>query len=109
MMTDLTDRLISELRARKLPSCPEVLEANVLRRIRVAQAESHATIWAWPGLQFSTARPVLAAVALVMITSAAMSIAAASASAERITDQAAARRAFDFDVIRSTDFLTFDR
>lgn len=108
MKDHIFEELLQVERDRPLPVCPANLEANVLRRIRLAANEDEVSVLDWmlgllpqKGVEFS----VLTLAVLLTATSTMM---IASNSALAADSQNLASNALDFGVFKETPFFNLE-
>ena len=101
------DDLISEVKERDLPPCPEGVEANVLRRVRLHRAEGGPS----GRIRFLPPRTALAmtALALVIFTSSVVTLVSSSAYAENLRKREETNRVLDLRFVKATTLITFER
>ena len=101
------DDLIREVKGRDLPPCPEGVEANVLRRVRLHRAAGGLSGW----FHFLPPRTVLAmaALALVIFTSSVVTLVSSSAHAENLRKREETNHVLDLRFVKATTLITFER
>ncbi|MDP0497680.1 MAG: hypothetical protein Q7Q73_15870 [Verrucomicrobiota bacterium JB024] len=103
------DQALTQIRNEPLPRCPTVVETNVLRRIR-QEKEAQSPVWlAWPASILSAPAALAAVIALFAIVSAVITATSATAYASHNERQIAATRALDFDFVKQTELVKFER
>ena len=107
MKEDL-DNIIGTLSDQTVPKCPDSLEANVLRRVRIEKAATREeSILGWVSGLIPNTGFALSAIALVVAVSATATAASTLAMAsDRKTEL---NRALGFDTITMTQVVTFER
>lgn len=103
------DDLLREVKGGDLPPCPEGVEANVLRRVRLHRAEGGLSGW----FHFLPPRTVLAmaalALALVIFTSSVVTLVSSSAHTENLRKREETNRVLDLRFVKATTLITFER
>jgi hypothetical protein len=102
-MPDSLDRSISQIQSRSRPTCPAALEANVLRRIRLKEAQQTTPFLTWLCGLLPRPGVMVSALAFAMIVSVLVSFTTARAlAADR---QIELQRSFGFEPIKQADIL----
>lgn len=103
------EQVLEQIRNEPLPPCPAAVEPQVMRWIREGK-QPQTPIWlAWPATVLSAPAALAAAIALFAIVSAAITATSASAYASHNERQVAASRALDFDFVKQTELVKFER
>lgn len=102
------DQLIGVLKNKTQPACSPSLESKVLRRLRQEEPEPENGLSDWLGILLGRSGFVATMLAVVVVTSASVTVAASSANAAGINRQAESARALDFGSITNTNLLSFD-
>jgi hypothetical protein len=103
MKSFMTDPLIDLVKNRILPSCPNTLEANVLRRIRLAKVPVSTTVGFFSfGTVFSVS------VVAVLLTSS-ITLGLSTVQNQRANQRQLAMEALDFDVFNEVNLQSAHR
>ena len=105
MKEDNIERGLQALRGKKFPSCPGNLEANVLRRVRLAQQEESADVFSWIAGQVAKTGFVATSMAMVVVASCMVTFASAKIHADGDIRKAELSRAFGFDIMEPTELV----
>lgn len=103
------DDTIRALSSKNLPTSPSNLEANVLRRIRLAQADADDDLWSWISALVPKTSFVVSALALVIVTSSLVTAVSTSAYTVGVERRLEASRALDFDFVQATELVSLDK
>jgi hypothetical protein len=100
------DTLLEAVKEKPLPNCPGALEANVLRRVRLARTQEAVVGW-WTLLL----RPGMVAGALAMgsVSSLVLTIVVSSAQISPELRQRQAVSALDFGVLQAQSVFDLER
>lgn len=102
------DQLIGVLKDKTRPACSASLESNVLRRLRLAEPDSDNGLSDWLGLLVGRSGFVATMLAVVVVTSASVTVVSSSANAGGVDRQAESARALDFESITNPNLLSFE-
>lgn len=102
---DMVGRLADE----SPPSCPGNLEANVLRRIRLAEDNSPRDVWDWLGELMPQTGFMASVLTVAVLISSMATFLTTSAYAKKIEQQQLISHALDFNIIKDTHLVSFDR
>ncbi|MGZ0655845.1 hypothetical protein ACWPKO_10640 [Coraliomargarita sp. W4R53] len=102
------DQLIGVLKNRTQPACSASLESNVLRRLRLEEPDSENGLSDWLALLLGRSGFVATMLAVAVVTSASVTVAASSANAVGLDRQAESARALDFGSITNPNLLSFE-
>lgn len=99
---------LKALRGSALPQPPVSIEANVLRRVRLARSDNESA-WSWLDSLVPKTGFVATAMALVIVTSSMVTFASASAYTAETKRKSEINRALGFDVMVTTELVALDR
>jgi hypothetical protein len=103
------DQALMQIRNEPLPPCPATVETQVLRWVR-QDKQAQTPVWlAWTATVLSAPAALAAAIALFAIVSATITATSASTFASHNERQVAASRALDFDFVKQTELVKFER
>ena len=103
------NRGVEVIKGKKLPDCPSNLEANVLRRVRLAKSDIEVDFLSWIGSLIPKTAFVMGALALVIATSSIVTYASTSAHAANIERKIETDRALNLGFVKSTELLEFNK
>lgn len=109
MKDHIFEELLRAERARPLPVCPSNLEANVLRRIRLAASETESvSVLDWLFGLLPQKSLVLSALALAVMFSVTSTVVLEASSARAAKKQSLAVSALDFGVFDEAPFFDLE-
>ncbi|MBC2596463.1 hypothetical protein H5P28_19510 [Ruficoccus amylovorans] len=103
------DTILTQIKDSELPPCPSSLEARILRRVHQDQVIETSNWLSWLGAFAPSTTAIVASVALLALGSAFFTALSASAYASQNGRQAAASQALDFDFVRQTELVKFEK
>ncbi|MDQ8209444.1 hypothetical protein QEH52_18105 [Coraliomargarita sp. SDUM461003] len=104
------ENLIRAERSRSLPSCPANLEANVMRRLRMAESPAEdVSAFGWILALLPRKAASLGFVALVAVLSVFSSVQMTSTTLRAAETRDLAADSLDFGVFNKTSILNFER
>ncbi len=109
MKDHIFEELLRAERARSLPECPSNIEANVLRRIRLAKSESDAgSVLDWIFGLLPQKSLILSALAVTVMLSVTSTVVLEASSARASKSQSLAVSALDFGVFNEAPFFDLE-
>lgn len=100
---------IAAVKAKSLPECPTNMEANVLRRVRLAEAERESDFWSWIGALIPQTAFVMGALALVVATSSVVTYASTSSHMAEVERRTEVSQALDLGFVKSAELIDFSK
>ena len=109
MNDDRLENFIAQARRSEVPDCPDSVEQNVLRRIRLSSLKSGQSAWDWLFNLFSHPGFIAGALAMVAVVSSGVSIFSTQSDADEQNNHLLAVSALDFNVFKKTELLNLDQ
>ena len=103
------ENFIEQAKQFGVPDCPDSVEQNVLRRIRLSSLKSRQSAWGWLFNLFSHPGFIAGALAMVAVVSSGVSIFSTQSDADKQNNHLLAVSALDFNVFKKTELLNLDQ
>ena len=103
------ENFIEQAKQFGVPDCPDSVEQNVLRRIRLSSLKSRQSAWDWLFNLFSHPGFIAGALAMVAVVSSGVSIFSTQSDADEQNNHLLAVSALDFNVFKKTELLNLDQ
>jgi hypothetical protein len=103
------ENFIEQTKQFGVPDCPDSVEQNVLRRVRLSSLKSRQSAWDWLFNLFSHPGFIAGALAMVAVVSSGVSIFSTQSDADEQNNHLLAVSALDFNVFKKTELLNLDQ
>lgn len=109
MNDDPLENFIKKAKQFGVPDCPDSVEQNVLRRIRLSSLKSGQSAWDWLLNLFSHPGFIAGALAMVAVVSSGVTIFSTQSNTNEQNNHLLAVSALDFNVFQKTELLNLDQ
>lgn len=103
------DQRLAAVKEKRLPECPSNLEANVLRRVRLAESQLESDFLSWIGALIPRTSFVMGALALVVATSSVVTYASTSSRMAEVERRTEVSQALDLGFVKSVELFDFSK
>ena len=109
MNDERLENLVKQARQTELPDCPDSVEHNVLRRIRLHSVNSNNSGWDWFISLLQQPGFIAAVLTMVAVVSSGATIISTQSNAADQNRHLLAASALDFNVFQFTELLNYNQ